>query len=313
MNFIKVTDFACVYADGIHDDTKALQSCIDKLRDGGTVYFSDGTYLISDTLIFYSNQNLIFSDNAVILRSDKSDVITRYLLASYSESHWSGYEGTHDVVISGCTFDANKNLTEKTTLVNTVHCKNITIENCRFLHCSQWHCIEINSSENVVIKNCVFDGPTYTGIHPELLNELIQLDLAKGGSYGPVYNCDGALIDFCKDLTVCRNVTIRNCLFKCGGFPAIGHHDDCPHHNIEITENIFDGPSGLNGKSRGYIIFRPQVYDIKLTANKFIAPEVCDCLNLGVIAENPDVNILAEKDNFFTGTFDKKWLLGEKN
>lgn len=54
------------------------------------------------------------------------------------------------------------------------------------------------------VQNYVFDGPTYTSIHEGLLNEEIQLHLAREGSYGPVYNCDGALIDFCRDDTVCR-------------------------------------------------------------------------------------------------------------
>ena len=69
MNFIKVTDNKKVFADGVHDDTKALQECIDKVKDGGTVYFPDGTYLISAALIFYSNQIFKLSDNAVILLS----------------------------------------------------------------------------------------------------------------------------------------------------------------------------------------------------------------------------------------------------
>ena len=88
MKFIKVTDNKKVFADGIHDDTKALQECIDIIKDGGMVYFPDGTYLISSALIFYSNQTLKFSDNAIVLRSDKSEPLTRYLLASYSEPEW---------------------------------------------------------------------------------------------------------------------------------------------------------------------------------------------------------------------------------
>ena len=100
MDFVNVLRDKGVYADGIHDDTKALQACIDEVKDGGTVYFPDGTYLLSGALIFYSNQTLKFSDNAVMLRSDKSEPVTRYLLASYSEPEWGGYSGTHDVVIS---------------------------------------------------------------------------------------------------------------------------------------------------------------------------------------------------------------------
>ncbi len=306
MKFIKVTDNSKVFADGIHDDTKALQECIDKVKEGGTVYFPDGTYLVSAALIFYSQQQLRFSDNAVILRSEKSTPVTRYLLASYSEPEWSGYEGTHDVVISGGIFDGNERITEKSTLVNTVHCRSIRIENCRFRHCSQWHFIEINSTENAVIENCVFDGHSYTSINESLLNELVQLDLSRDGSYGPVYNCDGTLIDFSKDDTVCRNIEIKNCIFKCAGFPAVGHHGDCPHHSIKIRGNIFDGISGLYGKSRGYIIFRPQVYDVEISANYFVAPEKCESPNLSIVLENPDKASFIQGDNVFIGCFDEQ-------
>lgn len=301
MNFINVMQNGNVYADGIHDDTKALQSCIDEVRNGGTVYFPDGVYLVSAALIFYSNQTLKFSDKATVLRSDKSEPLTRYLLASYSEPEWGGYEGTHDVVISGGTFDGNVNLDEKTTLVNTVHCRNITIENCRFIHCAHWHCIEINATENATVQNCYFDGPSYTFINEGLLNEQLQLDFSKYGSYGPVYNCDGTLIDFKDDETVCRNITVKNNIFKCNGFPGIGHHGDCAHHNIEISDNIFDGPSGRDGKSRGYVIFRPSVYGVTVRNNVFIAPDETDSPCRGIICENPDSSILTEENNIFIG------------
>ena len=307
MSFIKVTDNKKVFADGIHDDTGALQECIDSVRDGGTVYFPDGIYLISAALIFYSEQTFRLSDNAVILRSNKSEPLTRYLLASYSEPQWAEYEGTHDVTISGGIFDGNENVTEFSTLVNTVHCRNIRIEGCRFRHCSRWHMIEINSSENVTVEGCSFDGPTYTVIPENIFNEQIQLDFAKDGSYGPVYNCDGTLIDFCKDLTVCRNIRIVNNLFKCAGFPAIGHHGDCSHNNILIENNIFDGPAGLNGISRGYITFRSQVSDIRVRNNTFIAPETSEDPNYGIVSDNPDENALTATDNIFIGKFDRKF------
>lgn len=310
MKFVKVTDNKNVYADGIHDDAKALQECIDSIKDGGTVYFPDGTYLISATLIFYSNQTLKFSDNATILRSEKSDPITRYLLASYSDPEWGAYEGTHDVIISGGTFDGNKNLTELTTLVNTVHCSNITIENCRFLHCAQWHFIEINGTENATIQNCVFEGPSYTRHSDILFNEQIQLDLSRHGSYGPVYDCNGTLVDFKSDDTPCRNIVIRNNIFKCDGFPGVGHHGDIDHHNILIENNIFDGPSGSIGKSRGYIIFRPMVYDINVRNNVFIAPEETDSPSYGIISENPDLNALKTENNIFIGKIDKEVIQG---
>ena len=316
MKFVNVKNNKNVCADGIHDDTKALQACIDEVKDGGTVYFPDGTYLVSNALIFYSNQIFKLSDKATILRSDKSEPLTKYLLASYSEPEWGGYEGTHDVVISGGIFDGNAGMTEKSTLVNTVHCRNITIENCRFVHCSQWHMIEINSTENAVVRNCVFDGPTYTSINEILYNEEIQIDLAREGSYGPVYNCDGTLIDFMRDDTVCRNIIIESNIFKCGGFPAIGHHGDCGHNNITVRNNIFDGPSGREGKSRGYLIFKPQVYDIKVYGNAFFAPaEQSDSPNKGIVTENDEKIVLVAENNTFKGCFSEYFVGGieEKN
>lgn len=310
MNFVNVMQNKTVYADGIHDDTKALQACIDEVKEGGTVYFPDGTYLVSGALIFYSNQHLKFSDKATILRSDKSEPLTRYLLASYSEPEWSGYEGTHDVIISGGIFDGNENLTEHATLVNTVHCRNITIDGCRFVHCAHWHCIEINGTENATVQNCIFDGPSYTAKSDILYNEQIQLDMSRNGSYGPVYNCDGKLIGFCYDDTVCRNIVIRNNIFKCDGFPGVGHHGDIDHHNILIENNIFDGPSGRIGKSRGYIFFRPMVYDITVRGNAFIAPEETDSPSYGIISENPDSTALKTEDNLFFGKIDEEVIIG---
>ncbi len=310
MNFINVLQNKSVYADGIHDDTKALQACIDELNDGGTVYFPDGTYLVSAALIFYSHQHLKFSDNAVILRSDKSEPLTRYLLASYSEPEWGAYEGTHDVVISGGIFDGNENLAEPSTLINTVHCSNITIENCRFRHCARWHFIEINGTENAVVQNCVFDGPSYTHKPEELLNEQVQLDMSRHGSYGPVYDCNGTLIDFKSDDTVCRNITVRNNIFKCDGFPGVGHHGDIDHHDIIIENNIFDGPSGRIGKSRGYIFFRPMVYNLTVRNNAFLAPEETESPSYGIILENPNAAALTAQDNLFSGKIDREIIIG---
>lgn len=310
MKFINVKQNKDVFGDGIHDDTKALQACIDQLKDGGTVYFPDGTYLISAALIFYSYQHLKLSDNTVILRSDKSEPLTRYLLASYSESEWGAYEGTHDVVISGGIFDGNKNLDECITLVNTVHCSNITIENCRFRHCAHWHCIEINGTQNTIVQNCIFDGPSYTFKTDILFNEQIQLDMSRHGSYGPVYDCNGTLIDFKSDDTVCRNITIRKNIFKCDGFPGVGHHGDIDHHDIIIENNIFDGPSGRIGKSRGYIFFRPMVYNLTVRNNVFIAPEETDSPAYGIIHENDDPFALKTENNLFIGKIDKEIIKG---
>ena len=144
----------------------------------------------------------------------------------------------------------------------------------------------------------------------KLFNEQIQLDLARDGSYGPVYNCDGTLIDFCCDDTVCRNIVIENNIFKCAGFPAIGHHGNCDHNHITIRGNIFEGPSGHFGKSRGYIFFRPDVHSVHVHNNAFIAANATDSPNIGIIAENTDQTVFTAENNVFIGHFDDCFVGG---
>ena len=136
-----------------------------------------------------------------------------------------------------------------------------------------------------------------------LLNEMIQIDSSHQGSYGPVYDCDGRLIDFCDDGMACRDVVIENNIFKCDGFPGIGHHGDGAHHDIDIRGNIFDGPSGRYGQSRGYIFFMPDVYDVRVSGNAFFAPEDPAEPNVTMLCENPDPSALTESGNTFVGRF----------
>ncbi|MBR5496846.1 MAG: hypothetical protein IKV76_02575 [Clostridia bacterium] len=309
MKFLDIGQVADIYADGIHDDAKAIQRCLDEMKDGGTIYFPDGTYLISHCLIFYSNQWLKFSDKAVLLRSSDCDPLTKYMLASYSEPDVKGYEGTHDVVISGGVFDGNASLTEKLTILNTVHCTNITVKNCTFVHCAFWHCIELNSTKDALVLDCVFDGKSYTAMREDLTSELIQIDAPEITSYGPVYNCDDILVDFLPDKTPCCDIKIASCIFKCGGFTAIGHHGNNEHTDIKIYNNVFTGLSGNEERSRGFITFMEKVHDVDIAGNAFISESVNEkCL--GILTNNPDKSSVIAKDNTFIGKFDEYYVGG---
>lgn len=305
MNFFNIGQVKEIYADGLHDDAKAIQKCLDMMKDGGTVYFPDGTYLISSCLVFYSNQHLVFSDKAVLLRMDNGESTTKYMLASYSEPDIGEYCGTHDVIISGGIFDGNEALTEKLTIMNTVHCQNIVIENCRFVHGALWHCIELNSTKNATIRNCVFDGISYTAIRKNLTSELVQIDAAREGVYGPVYNCDGKLIDFKRDGTACTDIIFESNLFKCAGFPAIGHHGNDDHKNILIRQNFFTGTSGIESDSRGFIIFIEKTYGVNIAENTFISDADCETKCFGIVALNPDKTSCYVCKNNFIGHFDE--------
>lgn len=306
MDFLDIRNEKGIYADGVHDDTKAIQSCLDKMKDGGTIYFPDGVYLISSCLIFYSGQWLKFSDRAVLLRSSEGEDITRYMLAAYSEPSVGGYNGTSDVVISGGVFDGNSKLTEKLTIINTVHCRNIVIKNCRFVNGSLWHYIELNSTKRATILDCVFDGRSYTSVRGNLTSELLQLDAPDDGTYGPIYNCHGELIDFCRDKTPCEEINIASCIFKCGGFTAIGHHGNYAHKNIEIICNVFEGRSGNGTKSRGFITFMEKAEKITVSDNAFISEASVGDASIGILSENPNEEALTAQGNGFIGYFSEK-------
>lgn len=310
MNFFDIGQVEEIYADGLHDDAEEIQKCLDMMKDGGTIYFPDGTYLISSCLIFYSNQHLIFSDKAVLLRMNNGEKTARYMLASYSEPDIGGYEGTHDVVISGGVFDGNPEADEKLTIMNTVHCRNITIENCSFVHGFLWHYIELNSTSDATVRSCVFDGCSYTAIRESLTSELVQIDAPWVGTYGPVYDCGGRTVDFKPDGTPCTNIKIEACIFKCAGFPAIGHHGNDEHAGIKITDNVFTGKSGIGENSRGFIAFIEKTHDVEISGNAFISKADEGTKSFAITTLNPDKASCTVKSNAFIGHFNEHFVGG---
>ncbi len=245
------------FGDGIHDDTEALQTALDS-RD--EIFFPKGIYKITACLIFYGEQNLLFENGAVLKRFNPEQ---KYLLANFTTPEKGEYSSCENVVIDGATFDGNEEIDFKTTMLNTCHAKNIIVKNCRFLNGHTWHYFEINSSQNVKVENCIFES-SYGG--NSFRGEQIQLDFAKIGNYGPIFNYKNEEIKFNPDNTVCRNIEITNCNFYSYGVaPAIGNHIDAPHHNVKIHRNTFVGNFG----ERGFVNFVPSMYDVEIKDNFF--------------------------------------------
>lgn len=243
--FASVKDYGAK-GDGITDDKTSIQSAIDSVKNtGGIIYFPKGTYLLKSSVLFYSNQTLWFENGATLLQGANIN----NLLMSYCEASTTEYNGTHDCLIYGATFDGG-DFTTNNTLVGIVHAKNIIFENCTFKNAyGIWHNLEINSSYNCKVTSCDFEGIRKTGAN----GCMIQIDAINNTNTWPWDNrgaVDGTISEYIEiEGTIFHNNTIS---------PAIGNHSNASDSFIRIHDNIFDGLTS----SRGAIVFNADNVDI---------------------------------------------------
>lgn len=246
--FANVTEYGAK-GDGVTDDTTAIQSALAACQaSGGIVYFPVGSYLVTASLLFYSNTTLWFEPEATILQGASID----NLLMSYCGDSVTGYGGTHDCLIYGATFDGST-YTKNNTLVGIVHAKNITFENCTFKNAyGQWHDLEINSSYNVKVVRCDFEGSRKTYKNAEL----IQIDAIDNTNTWPWTNRGSV------DSTISKYVEICNCIFHNDTVsPAIGNHSVTSDSFISIHDNVFDGLTSERGALNFQSADNVDIYD----------------------------------------------------
>ena len=118
-----------------------------------------------------------------------------------------------------------------------------------------WHNLEINSSYNVKVINCEFEGSRKTGQNGEML----QIDGAGSSSYYPWSNVK-------IDNTVSEYIDIHGCIFHDSTVvPAIGNHSNMAHKFVRVHDCIFDGLTS----SRGALNFVSNMSDIDIYDNTF--------------------------------------------
>ena len=249
--FVNVKAFGAK-GNGTTDDASAIQNALDSIKTrGGIIYFPYGTYLIKSSVLFYSNQILLFEHGATILQGASISSLMR----NYSTTSIGGYDGTHDSMIIGATFDGGS-YTTNNTLLGFCHAKNIVVKDCKFKNAyGTWHDLEINSSQYVLVENCDFNGSRKTGENGENL----QFDGAGSTSYYPWG-------DIKIDDTICQYIEIKGCHFHANTTsPGIGNHSNMAHEFIKIHDCVFDGNTG----SRGAMNFVALANNIDIYDNTF--------------------------------------------
>lgn len=245
--YVNVADFG-TFGNGISDDTKAIQAALDSLwNTGGTIFFPVGTYLLTGSIRFHSNQHLLFEKGARLLQGAGIN----NLMVNSGSTDVTEYNGTTNVTIEGAIFDGGL-FEVNNTLLGFSHATHITVKDCTFINAyGAWHNLEINSSKNVLVTGCRFEGSRKT----EDGGCLIQLDAAYGSTGFPWKN--GAY-----DNTVCDGVEISNCYFcNCTVPPAIGNHSQHYNKNIRIHDNYFDTMTSERGAIRFYYAQNVDVYN----------------------------------------------------
>lgn len=230
-DFVNVLDHGAK-GDGTTDDSSAIQSALSsRSANGGIIFFPSGTYKINTMLHYYSNQTLLFEKGAVLKAGTSS---MNCIIGAYVDPTWTAYNGTHDVLIHGGTFDGSA-VNANILLFGTVHAKNITIENCSFVGVfGLAHNLEINSTKNARVHDCIFTRGTNVGSAAEM----IQLDRANYGAYVETINEDGTNCSF---IDIYENTFGPNT-----ASPGVGNHSGTPNI-VNIHDNFFMDFTGERG------------------------------------------------------------------
>ncbi|MBQ7145883.1 MAG: right-handed parallel beta-helix repeat-containing protein [Lachnospiraceae bacterium] len=262
-NVVDVTD-PYFGADGNdqNDDTAAIQKALNlALRTDGmlTVNVPAGNYQLSNTLVVYSNTQLISAEGACYYRTNE---LSEMLRNGRDGTNAAGYDASANIVIQGGVWDGGyAGLSESDKCSDMFHfsnAENITIQNLEMKHCCGFHFIEFTTVRNSQISNCYFHdfifyvGTDYSHIRQqesiENLDNLEDYSLNDGQDsqylmYDASDSSEAVQLDYyrsgafaglpCTDISVtdCRFV---NCLSGIGN-----HHTGVISSNYTISNNEF--------------------------------------------------------------------------
>lgn len=213
------------------------------LNSGGYIIFEQATYDITQTLYLHSNTKLDL--NGARLRQ-ASDI--NHILLTYSDAETIEYEGVHDVCVFNGTIEGMGKYGSKINLITLCHTRNIYLKNLNLVDVVEFHSLEINSSQNVKVEDCLFRGFNST-IDDDDFRESIQIDHAIESALVVV-----PLGSPWYDGTPCENIVIDGCVFeKSSSRPTpsqcIGNHCQVTgrkHSNITIQNCTFNGGNQTN-------------------------------------------------------------------
>ena len=236
-----VTDFGADNS-GITDCTENLKKAF--LRKDSFIYFPAGNYLISDSIPILDN-TYVYGYRALIQNKDSNN-----MFINASDGTKGEYTANSNITIDGLRFRC---LNDTQTIIAFSHCSDIKILNCFFnsnlanIGTQNWHLVEINSCNRVLINNCVFSG------YCIFKTEMLQLDVATSSQVFPWFGP--------YDNTPCKNIEISKCFFR--------HTDAYQHDVIDSTDIAIGNHNGSDSAPIEYVNINHCFFENMKTAFKF--------------------------------------------
>ena len=274
---VTVADFGAIPDDG-KDDTVAIQSAMDALTGGGTVYVPKGVYTVG-RLILRENVALRLEgvvqdptlgyevsgaytmiesgDYAVLQTKGNTDMFMNHEFRDYGRTGCDGFS------ISGGVLDMKG---KRRCLVLSC-AENVVLENIVFLDGPNDHVIQLGGCKNVTIRDCIFAGYHYKSNNTGA--EAIQIEQTHPGAMGAASSSPSVFEE--GENYFCENVQIIGCWFgpsESYDSPtyAIGHHGqgyDSGVTGLVIRDCVFDN-------CRCSAITYPAFSNVQILGNTFI-------------------------------------------
>ena len=215
---------------------------------GGTLTVEPGNYMVSGNICVPSNVTVNLKNGVTFTKVAASSGDGQYSKGIFTivppskegiVSSVKGYGGSQNVRIAGSgKVVMNCNNVLEAMAVVMGHAKNVTIQGITFQNGYGSHFIELNSSYNVVIENCVFQN--FKVSEEKSYKECINVDGTDANTKG--FNCRWSA----HDKTMCQKICIRKNTFRNVG-TAVGSHtysasgnNQLYHDNVQILNNIVE-------------------------------------------------------------------------
>lgn len=213
---------------------EAIEKYLDEAKNNASdnliykIYIPSGNYTLTSGLHIFSNTQLILTESTVLSKGFSEGNMLKAGLYDEGNTHYSGYDGFKNIVVSGGVWDGVFN--GSSCAMRFGHCTNLTISNLTVKNIMNAHHIEVAAVDGLDITACTFSG--YIRMNNSSA-EALQIDVLHTKEHFPAYD------DY--DDTPCKNVTVYGCLFE-DLYSGVGTRSGVVgsyFENIKIINNTF--------------------------------------------------------------------------